>query len=131
MLQFMNNKINGCEMNMKVKRAFAVAVGFGVLLVILVGCSATPASQVAEESAAPQASQQVAEESIAPQATQQASAAQMQHSEAADSQVIEVGYKVGMQAPDFEMTLLDGSKVTSASIANEGEPVLIFFHATW
>lgn len=44
---------------------------------------------------------------------------------------VEIGYRVGMQAPEFGMSLYDGSRVTSESIASEGKPTFIYFHATW
>ena len=45
--------------------------------------------------------------------------------------VVEVGYEVGMRAPVFGMSLLDGSKVTSSDLTNEGKPVFLYFHATF
>lgn len=44
---------------------------------------------------------------------------------------VEVGYKVGARAPDFSMSLLDGRKVTPASLASEGKPTFLYFHATF
>ena len=44
---------------------------------------------------------------------------------------VEVGHQVGQRAPEFGMTLLDGSRVTTSSIAGEGKPVLLYFHATY
>ena len=46
-------------------------------------------------------------------------------------EVVEVGYQVGLRAPEFGMTLLDGSRVTTANIVDEGKPVLLYFHATY
>ena len=37
----------------------------------------------------------------------------------------------GLRAPEFGMSLLDGSKVTSAELAEEGTPVFLYFHATY
>lgn len=44
--------------------------------------------------------------------------------------VREVGYRVGMAAPEFGMTLADGSELTSAMLVDEGKPVLLYFHST-
>ncbi len=43
----------------------------------------------------------------------------------------EVGYKKGMHIPEFGMSLLDGTRVTSAKLVEEGKPTFIYFHATW
>ena len=45
--------------------------------------------------------------------------------------IVEIGYEVGMRAPEFGMSLLDGTKVTSSDLANEGKPVFLYFHATF
>lgn len=50
--------------------------------------------------------------------------------EPADPIVREVGYRVGMAAPEFGMTLADGSQLTSAMLVDEGKPVLLYFHST-
>ena len=39
---------------------------------------------------------------------------------------VEVGYKVGMHVPEFGMSLLDGSRVTSAGFVDEGKPACSF-----
>ena len=44
---------------------------------------------------------------------------------------VEIGYKVGMQVPEFGMSLLDGSTLTSASLTDQGKPTFLYFHATW
>ncbi len=46
-------------------------------------------------------------------------------------EVVEVGYKKGMHVPEFGMTLLDGTRVTSAKLVEEGKPAFVYFHATW
>ena len=46
-------------------------------------------------------------------------------------ETVEVGYEVGLRAPEFGMSLLDGSRVTSAGLAEEGTPVFLYFHATY
>ena len=52
-------------------------------------------------------------------------------SEAVAEDAVEVGYDVGLRAPEFSMSLLDGSEVTSASLAMEGKPAFLYFHATF
>ncbi len=46
-------------------------------------------------------------------------------------QQVEVGYKVGMQVPEFGMSLIDGSTLTSANLTDQGKPTFLYFHATW
>ena len=41
------------------------------------------------------------------------------------------GIDVGKQSPPFAMTLADGTKVTSADLTGEGQPVHLFWFATW
>ena len=43
----------------------------------------------------------------------------------------EVGYGVGNRVPDFELTLVDGSTFTYQDIISRGEPVFLFFTASW
>ena len=47
------------------------------------------------------------------------------------AETVEVGYEVGLRAPEFGMSLLDGSKVTSSGLVEEGAPVFLYFHATY
>lgn len=42
---------------------------------------------------------------------------------------IEVGYKVGQQAPDFTLTTAAGEDLTLDSL--QGRPVILYFFATW
>ena len=44
---------------------------------------------------------------------------------------VKTGNSVGNRVPDFEIRLVDGSAVTSASLLSEGRPVFLFFFATW
>lgn len=44
---------------------------------------------------------------------------------------VSVGHKVGDRVPDFELSLDDGTSVTSASLIEDGKPVFLFFLATW
>ena len=42
-----------------------------------------------------------------------------------------VGSGVGDQAPEFSLSLTDGSRVTSDGLLSESRPVFLFFFATW
>ena len=109
-------------------------------IVALVGCGAAPASQTAEVSQTSEAAKVTAGQETSPtQATTKMFQADSLPPKAAGESAknepaatpVEIGYKIGMQAPDFGMSLSDGTRVTSASIVNEGKPVFIYFHATW
>ena len=94
----------------------------GATIGLLLGCGgAAPASQSSEDAIAPKAFQadspppkEVSAENVEP-----------------ETEVVQVGYKVGMRSPEFGLSLLDGSRVTSVSLADESKPVFIYFHATW
>ena len=99
---------------MRARSSIAYLLGLGVLTAVLLGCGAAPAAQVADsplevQKAMPDKPANGSSEVVA----------------------IEVGYNVGQRAPDFGMSLLDGSRVTTASIVDEGKPVLLYFHATY
>ena len=99
---------------MRARSSFAYLLGLGTMMAVLLGCGAAPAAQVAEsppdvQKAMPDKPANGSSEVVA----------------------IEVGYNVGQRAPDFGMSLLDGSRVTTASIVDEGKPVLLYFHATY
>ena len=42
-----------------------------------------------------------------------------------------VGLDIGKTTPPFAMTLSDGSQVTSDNLADAGQPVHLFWFATW
>ena len=94
--------------------SFALLLGLGAMIALLLGCGAAPAAQTAESPPAVQ------------KAMPDASV-----NDGSEVEVVEVGYQVGLRAPEFGMTLLDGSKVTTANIVDEGKPVLLYFHATY
>ena len=94
--------------------SLALLLGLGAIMVVLLGCGAAPAAQTVESPAAVQ------------KAIPDASA-----SNGSDVEVVEVGYEVGLRAPEFGMSLLDGSRVTASSIVDGGKPVLLYFHATY
>ena len=43
----------------------------------------------------------------------------------------EVGTGVGKTLPHFEFTLIDGTKRSTAQLSSRGQPVFLFFFATW
>ena len=83
--------------------------------VVLFGCSTAPASQETEGTSAPQPPVTVA--AVDGETTEEAS--------------VEIGYEVGLRAPGFAMSLLDGTEVTASSLSAEGRPVFLYFHATY
>ena len=99
---------------MSARISLALLLGLGAMMVVLHGCGAAPAAQTAESPAAVQ--------KTIPDASANGGS---------EVEAVEVGYQVGMRAPEFEMSLLDGSRVTTSSIVDEGKPVLLYFHATY
>lgn len=124
---------------MRIRSELPVFLAISIAVFVMLGCGAAPASQSGEAAATSQVSAPTTEtqtgesaqpastmfqaDSVPPKATQPM--------ESKPEQAVEVGYKVGMQAPEFGMSLVDGAKVTSASLADAGKPALIYFHATW
>ena len=112
----------------------------GVALVLLAGCSAVPASEPSESQRAPEklVAEQPTAEAELPNSPQEAPQKESvaQNSDRAmeseqESQPVRIGYKVGMQAPEFGMSLIDGSRVTASGLADQGKPAFLYFHATW
>ena len=99
---------------MRNRISFAFVLGLGAMIALLLGCGAAPAAQTAEPPSAVQ--KPMPDASV---------------NHGSEAEVVEVGYQVGLRAPEFGMTLLDGSSVTTSSIVNEGKPVLLYFHATY
>ena len=99
---------------MRTRISIAYLLGLGALVAVLLGCGAAPAAQVAESPPEVQ--------KVVPDAPANGSS---------EVVAVEVGYNVGQRAPEFGMSLLDGSRVTTASIVGEGKPVLLYFHATY
>ena len=126
---------------MKIRTTLYLLLGLGAAVSALLGCGAAPASQTVEVATAPAAPETAAQPTTEP--SQPAPAAKMSQADFVppkatqpmesepERKAVEVGYKVGMQAPEFGMSLLDGTRVTSTSIADQGKPVFIYFHATW
>ena len=99
---------------MRARISLALLLGLGAIMIVLLGCGEAPAAQTAESPAA-------AQKTIPDAST----------SSGSEVEVVEVGYEVGLRAPEFGMSLLDGSRVTTSSIVDGGKPVLLYFHATY
>ena len=118
--------------NMRTRKSVALFLGLGAFAALLLGCGQAPASQVADpppqvKVAEPPSVAQVEEPPKPVQETPPDTSA----TNGSEAEVVEVGYQVGLRAPEFEMSLLDGSTVTTSSIVDEGKPVLLYFHATY
>ena len=109
-------------------------------LSILLGCGTVPTSQPSEGADAPTTPEleqptavttQLQPESKAIETVAVAPKTTLTNDSEFEPQPVEVGYKVGMQAPEFGMSLIDGSTLTTASLANQGKPIFLYFHATW
>ena len=102
--------------NMRIRVSLPILLTLGATVALVIGCGATSDAQDAESSAAPPAP---APETVA----------------VVDSEpkveTVEIGYEVGLRAPEFGMSLLDGAKVTSSGLAEEDTPVFLYFHATY
>ena len=99
---------------MSARISLALLLGLGAIMVVLLGCGEAPAAQTVESPA-------VVQKTVPDAST----------SSSSEVEVVEVGYQVGLRAPEFGMSLLDGSRVTTASIIDGGKPVLLYFHATY
>ena len=107
-----NNSLQGTNMTARVSLLLILALGMTAVLALACGASTT--AQDADSSSAPAAPQTVAVVDSEPKV-----------------ETVEIGYEVGLRAPEFGMSLLDGSRVTSAGLAEEGTPVFLYFHATY
>ena len=108
---------------MRIRNRLTSALGLGVALAVLLGCGTAPAHQPPEGANAPTTP-----------GLEQPTAVKAQpepESKSIETETVEVGYKVGMQVPEFGMSLIDGSTITSASLTDQGKPTFLYFHATW
>lgn len=112
----------------------------GAMLGVLLGCGAVPTPQTADvvitpaiaESEHAPAEPEKPEPVVRPvRAESGLPKTATAESSDPDSLALEVGYKIGMRAPEFSMSLNDGTKVASLDLANQGKPTLLYFHATW
>ena len=99
---------------MRTRSSIAYLLGLAALMAVLLGCGTAPAAQVAES----------------PPEVQKAMPDKPANG-SSEVVALEVGNRVGQRAPEFGMSLLDGSRVTTSSIVDEGKPVLLYFHATY
>ena len=123
---------------MKTAIILSLLLGLAAALAAQIGCAATPAAQTDETASVAQAEKVVETEptQLPAQASKssQVDSAQPTAAARADeppAEAVEVGYKKGMHVPEFGMSLLDGTRVTSAKLVAEGKPAFIYFHATW
>ena len=125
---------------MRIRTHLTSALGLGVALTTLLGCGTAPASQSPEGANAPttaileQPTVVTTQSETASKAIETGTAAPkttVDRESEPESQQVEVGYKVGMQVPEFGMSLIDGSTITSASLTDQGKPTFLYFHATW
>ena len=100
--------------NMRIRVSLPILLTLGAAVALVIGCGATSDAQDAESPSAPPAPETVAVIDSEPMV-----------------ETVEVGYEVGLRAPEFGMSLLDGAKVTSSGLAEEGTPVFLYFHATY
>lgn len=124
---------------MKTTVILFLLLGLAAAAAAQVGCVATPAAQTNKTASVAQAEKVVETEPPQPPAplprSSQADSVQStvdeQSKDQPQEEVVEVGYKKGMHIPEFGMSLLDGTRVTSAKLVEEGKPTFIYFHATW
>ena len=107
---------------MKTAITLSLLLALSVVVAAQIGCGTTPAAQT--DKAAPVAQVEEVVET-------EPSRSSAPLSKSSQAKVVEVGYKKGMHIPGFGMSLLDGTKVTSAKLVEEGKPTFVYFHATW
>ena len=99
---------------MSTRVSILLLLALGVTAILILGCGSASTEQEAGSTSASGAPQVAAAVESQPQA-----------------EIVEVGYEVGLRAPKFGMSLLDGSRVTSSGLVEEGKPVFLYFHATY
>ena len=106
-------------------------LGVGVAVSILIGCGTGPAPQPSQEVVEPLVQEMEKPTAETPQVESASPDATIAKNSELEPSIVEVGYKVGMQVPEFGMSLVDGTTVSSVSLANQGKPTFLYFHATW
>ena len=95
--------------------------------------SAEPAQSKAEPSggavAAKAGAQAKAEPSVGAAAEDAGTQAKAELSVGAAA--VDAGHKVGQQIADFNITLIDGTRVTSVELLAQRQPTFLFFFETW
>ncbi len=99
---------------MRIRFSILIVLTMAATTAVLFGCGAAPASQDNKGASTPETA--VTVEDVQTE-TMEAPA--------------EVGFEVGLRAPEFAMSLLDGTEVTASSLSDEGKPVFLYFHATY
>ena len=99
---------------MRIRFSLLLALAIAGTVGVLFGCETTPASQDNEGASTPDP--MVTVEAVETETTEAS---------------VEIGYEVGLRAPEFAMSLLDGTEVTASSLSAEGKPVFLYFHATY
>ena len=99
---------------MRIRLSPLLALATVATVAVLFGCGTAPASQENEGASTPDPAVTV-------------EAVEMDTTVAS----VEVGYEVGLRAPEFAMSLLDGTEVMTSSLSAEGKPVFLYFHATY
>ncbi len=112
---------------MKIRVPLPLLLSVGVILGVLLGCSSDPATPTATSAPAHQPAAVVATAENVSKATEAVVVAESEPK----AEVVKVGYDVGLRAPEFGMSLVDGSRVTSSSLSEEGRPVVLYFHANF
>jgi hypothetical protein len=119
---------------LKHQKAWVVPVIMQALLTVAVGCSSVPASAPSPTATSiPDVpmSRPVASTPVPSTPTPVPATPTLAVPTDAPSPEVKVGGFAGDHMPDFEMTLLDGTEVTLASLSGEGRPVFLFFFTKW
>ena len=123
-----------------ISRWLTLALCVSMVAVLLAGCgSETPATSAptALPTSAPTAPPTSAPTALpASTITAPGTSAETQPATAAPTSTslptqapVDVGHQPGQKAPDFALTTVDGEQVTLNSL--QGQPVVLYFYATW
>ena len=99
---------------MRIRFSPLIVLTMVATVAVLFGCGSAPASQYPEGASTPDP--MVTVEAVETETTEAS---------------VEIGYEVGLRAPEFAMSLLDGTEVAASSLSAEGKPVFLYFHATY
>ena len=123
---------------------WALLLGLG-LLALLAACGGGALEPATTVSTPPQAERTPVDDGLEDGGTQAApdsgssgdatpaddSALADESTQTADVPALSVGGDVGNQAPDFTVTLADGTTASQADLLADGKPLLLYFFATW
>ena len=124
---------------MKTAIILSMLLGLAAAAAVQIGCGATPAAQTDKTASVAQVEKVVETEPLQGPApsikSSQADSVQpiqdVADNDGPQTRAVEIGYKKGMRVPEFGMSLLDGTRITSAKLIEEGNPTFVYFHATW